>query len=209
MSLSRWWRESRFERSYKNSIRADLKRLGTEYQAKFKSAATGNDFDWDLLYTNYAALFRWKGVNYSTLAATRTATGFETNGRAGDPLFTNAATGDWTLRAGSPAIDAGLRMPGLNDRYADLRVANRFHGDWILENYQDVIRKAISELLGRNVALRIVVSPSVSAPDEGPEEVRARELTRRGNLRVSASGRCWWPSATAPARAGGDGYRLP
>jgi len=45
MSLSRWWRESQFERSYRKSIRADLKRLGAEYRAKFKSAATGNDFD--------------------------------------------------------------------------------------------------------------------------------------------------------------------
>lgn len=80
-------------------------------------SATGNDFDYDLLYTNYAALFRWKGVNYTTLAATRTGTGFETNGRAGDPLFTSAASGDWTPQAGSPAIDAGVRLPGLNDRY--------------------------------------------------------------------------------------------
>ena len=48
MSLSRWWRERRFEKSYRKSIRADLARLGTEYAAKFKAAekaADGNDFD--------------------------------------------------------------------------------------------------------------------------------------------------------------------
>jgi hypothetical protein len=78
---------------------------------------TGNDFDYDLLYANYPALFRWKNTNYSTIAALRSATGFETGGRSGDPLFTSAATGDWTLQAGSPAVDAGVRIPGLNDRY--------------------------------------------------------------------------------------------
>jgi hypothetical protein len=80
-------------------------------------SATGNDFNYDLLYANYGALFRWKNTNYSTLAALRSGTGFELNGRAGDPLFVSPATGDWTLQAGSPAVDAGLRLPGLNDRY--------------------------------------------------------------------------------------------
>jgi hypothetical protein len=45
MSLSRWWREWQFERSYQRSIRADLARIGKEYEAKFKVLATGNDFD--------------------------------------------------------------------------------------------------------------------------------------------------------------------
>jgi hypothetical protein len=78
---------------------------------------TGNDFDFDVIWTNYPALFRWKGVNYSTIAALRSATGFEMNGRAGDPLFVNAAAGDYRLQAGSPGIDAGLRLPGINDTY--------------------------------------------------------------------------------------------
>jgi hypothetical protein len=39
------------------------------------------------------------------------------NGRAGDPLFVNAAAGDYRLQAGSPGIDAGLRLPGINDTY--------------------------------------------------------------------------------------------
>ncbi len=45
MSLSRWWREWRFEWSYRRSIRADLARIGKEYEAKFKQLSTGNDFD--------------------------------------------------------------------------------------------------------------------------------------------------------------------
>jgi len=45
MSLSRWWREWQFERSYRRSIRADLARIGKEYEEQFKRLATGNDFD--------------------------------------------------------------------------------------------------------------------------------------------------------------------
>ena len=78
-------------------------------------SATGNTFDYDVIYTNYAALFRWKNTNYSTIAALRTATGFEMNGRSGDPRFVNAAAGDYRLLSGSPAIDGGLRLPGIND----------------------------------------------------------------------------------------------
>ncbi len=80
-------------------------------------SATGNDFDYDLLYTTYPALFRWKGVNYSTIAALRTATGFELGGRSGDPLFVAAGAGDYSLQAGSPAVDGALRLPGINDRF--------------------------------------------------------------------------------------------
>jgi parallel beta-helix repeat protein len=77
---------------------------------------TGNDFNGDLLHAvNYGSLVVWKGTAYATLAAFRTATGFEANGRSGDPLFTNAAAGDYTLRAGSPAIDGAIRLPGIND----------------------------------------------------------------------------------------------
>ena len=45
MSLSRWWREWRFEQSFRRAIRADLARIGKEYEAKFTRLATGNDFD--------------------------------------------------------------------------------------------------------------------------------------------------------------------
>ncbi len=79
---------------------------------------TGNDFDHDLLFANGGTLFRWQGVNYGTLAALRSATGFEAGGRAGDPLFVNAAAGDWSLAAGSPALDGGMRLPGINDTFA-------------------------------------------------------------------------------------------
>ena len=45
MTVSRWWRERQFERSYRRSVSQDLKRVGKEYEAKFKQATNGNDFD--------------------------------------------------------------------------------------------------------------------------------------------------------------------
>jgi len=45
MSLSRWWREWQFERSYRTSIRTDLARIGKEYEAKFKLLSAGHEFD--------------------------------------------------------------------------------------------------------------------------------------------------------------------
>ena len=79
----------------------------------------GNDFDGDLLYApGSSSLFRWKSTNYAALSALRTATSFEAHGRTGDPLFVSPAAGDYGVQAGSPAIDAGLLLPGINDTYA-------------------------------------------------------------------------------------------
>jgi len=79
---------------------------------------SGNDYDGDLLYvTGTSTLFRWKGVDYSTLSALRTGTGFESNGKTADPTFTASLGGDYRLKLGSPAIDAAIVIPGINDHY--------------------------------------------------------------------------------------------
>jgi Right handed beta helix region len=101
---------------FRNNILTGIDRAPVNDDAG--ESQTGNDFDHDLLDGNGGTLFRWKGVNYSTLAALRSATGFEMGGRSGSPQFTNAATGDYTLAAGSPAVDGGLRMPGINDAFS-------------------------------------------------------------------------------------------
>jgi len=79
---------------------------------------TGNTFDGDLIHSNYAALFRWKGINYSTITALRTATGFEQLGRSGDPKFVSLSGNNVTLQLGSPAIDGAIRLPGINDTFS-------------------------------------------------------------------------------------------
>ena len=62
-------------------------------------------------------MFRWKGVDYSTLSALRSGTGFEANGKSADPTFMASTSGDWRLKLGSPAIDAAIVIPGINDHY--------------------------------------------------------------------------------------------
>ena len=58
---------------------------------------------------------KYKGVTYSSLSALRAATGLEQNGKSGDPLFVSPATADFHLQPTSPAINAGLLIPGFND----------------------------------------------------------------------------------------------
>jgi len=81
---------------------------------------SGNDFEGDLIHVNSGALFRWKNTNYATLPALRFAIGFELGGRQGDPLFSAPGSGDYSIRLGSPAIDAGIRLFGINDSYLGL-----------------------------------------------------------------------------------------
>jgi len=65
MNLSRWWRERQFERTYRRSIRADLARIGKEYEAKFKRLGTGNDFD--AAMTSYLRECRLPDLRLETL----------------------------------------------------------------------------------------------------------------------------------------------
>jgi hypothetical protein len=81
---------------------------------------SGNFFNGDLLFTTYSTMFKWKGVNYSSLSALRSGTGFEMNGRSGDPLFTAASSLNFMPLPGSPLIDAAVRMPGINDSFTGL-----------------------------------------------------------------------------------------
>ncbi len=66
-------------------------------------------------YGNHLAYMKGVG-QFDTLAAFSAATGYETHGVYGDPLFVNRAGRDYHLRSGSPAIDRGLVV--LSDGYA-------------------------------------------------------------------------------------------
>ncbi len=79
---------------------------------------SGCDFDGDLLCAAASnVLFHWKGTYYTAMNQLRQGTGFESDGRIGDPVFVSALTGDFRLLATSPAIDTALPLPGINDRF--------------------------------------------------------------------------------------------
>ncbi|MBZ0222766.1 MAG: right-handed parallel beta-helix repeat-containing protein [Dokdonella sp.] len=77
------------------------------------------DADHDLLYTSDASRFvRWMGTPYANLAALRSATGLETNGLSAPPQLLAPGSGDLRPAPGSPLIDHGAVLAGINDGYA-------------------------------------------------------------------------------------------
>ncbi len=82
------------------------------------------DFDYDNLYvsSNTGALFK---LQYRQLTATldevRRKFGYLKHGISADPRFEDATQGEFQLQAGSPCIDAGIALPGINE--------NRTKGD--------------------------------------------------------------------------------
>lgn len=57
------------------------------------------------------------GTNYTSVPTMASVEGIEVNGIQLDPLYTNAAGGLFTLQFGSPAVDAGVAVAGVNDGY--------------------------------------------------------------------------------------------
>jgi len=79
----------------------------------------GNDWDWDLLYSTVAPtrFVKWDDDRYYTLAEFQGGTGQEMNGIEAEPQLTDPGNADLTLTKGSPAVDAGTPIPGINDGY--------------------------------------------------------------------------------------------
>ena len=95
----------------------------------------GFSSDYDLFWNQTSTTpIVFGGAFYSTVAAFQSATGNETHGLQANPSFVAAATGDFRLQAGSPAIDAANSgaplWPALdaagNGRFDDPTVTN--HG---------------------------------------------------------------------------------
>lgn len=74
------------------------------------------DQDYDLFDSTSGALVLFQGTDFFSIASYFNATGLCQNGVAGDPLFVNSGAGDYRLQAGSPAIDAGVIIQGINNQ---------------------------------------------------------------------------------------------
>ena len=74
--------------------------------------------DWDDFYTTDPSRFvRWMGTAYGTLAAYQAGLGQELNGISAPPQLVNPAGGVFSPGPGSPLIDRGVALPGINDGY--------------------------------------------------------------------------------------------
>jgi len=75
-----------------------------------------SDFDHDLVWTPQAGRFgHWEGTTYADFAGFQTGTGQEAYGLHAAPGLVDPAGGDFTPGAASPAVDAALPLPGIND----------------------------------------------------------------------------------------------
>jgi hypothetical protein len=76
------------------------------------------DWNWDLLFTTDPGRFvKWEGTRYDTLGELQAGTAQELNGVAADPELELDGDGLLVPGRGSPAIDRGVHIPGINDDF--------------------------------------------------------------------------------------------
>jgi hypothetical protein len=86
---------------------------GIEQSAPLPSSV---QIDHNLIYSTSGLLASVRGVGGTRSLSTFQAwTGFEQNGIVADPQFASVSSRDYRLLAGSAAIDAAIRVPGVND----------------------------------------------------------------------------------------------
>ena len=85
---------------------------------KYNTILLDLDYD-DLWSSGGAALVSWYNTNYPTLASVQSDLGEELNGISADPQLANPAGGDFTPGAGSPLVNRGIPILGINDTEPD------------------------------------------------------------------------------------------
>ncbi len=72
-----------------------------------------NTLNYNLYLPNAGVIFYWLGEYYD-FSDFQSASGQEVNGLSAAPLFTDVSAEDFTLGSGSPAIGAGVYVPGVS-----------------------------------------------------------------------------------------------
>jgi len=89
---------------------------GTEQIIRVTSTAVSTTIDENCYYsTDYTSAFYWVSSWYSTFAAWQAASSQDAHSIAADPLFVDAAGGDFRLQSSSPCINAGIDVCLTND----------------------------------------------------------------------------------------------
>ncbi len=79
------------------------------------------EFDYDNLWTydleGTGRFAKWFDERYADLAELQAGSGLELHGFSVAPEYEDAVAGNYTLVAGSPLLDVGEDLPGINDRF--------------------------------------------------------------------------------------------
>lgn len=84
--------------------------LGSTVRFYSQQLSTGNLLLNNAFGAEADNFLRWNGTDHDTYAAFDAGYGADSDSVAGDPVFVNAATADFHLDAGSPAINAGINV---------------------------------------------------------------------------------------------------
>lgn len=94
---------------------------GTEYGMRNYNTTNPVDLDYNnISNSGSSTLVYWDDTHYAELAVFAASTGQELNGFDIEPVFVDPAEGDYRLAVGSPLIDAGILIPGINQDFINL-----------------------------------------------------------------------------------------